>query len=61
MKEIHAHQKQKYRKISPLGNPSREENPTNFFSIDSSVSAMPSSTIQELKALPHKDPKNKIR
>ena len=54
------HNKTKVDKYFPLGNPSREENPTNFFSIDSSVSKMSSSTVQELNALPHKDLENKI-
>ena len=53
--------KQKYTKISPLGNPTREENPTNLCGIDSLASTMSSSTIQELNALPHKDPENKTR
>ena len=48
----------------PLGNPNREEKPTNLLSIDSSISTMSSSTIQELKSRSHKDPennKNRIR
>ena len=53
--------KQRDTKFSPLGNPLNGRKPSNFFSIDLSMSKMSSSTIQELKAVPHKDLENKIR